>query len=55
MSKSRVKQFVKAANHIEGSFLIHDYVKCVGDERKATVELCSNYFSDHDIGTVFIP
>ena len=55
MSKSKFKQLVEAATHIEGGLLDHAYFKCVGDEREATVELCSNYYSDHDTVTVLIP
>ena len=55
MSKSKFNQLVEAATHIEGGLLDHAYFKCVGDEREATVELCSNYYSDHDTVTVFIP
>ena len=55
MSKSKFNQLVEAATHIEGGLLDHAYFKSVGDEREATVELCSNYYSDHDTLTVFIP
>ena len=55
MSKSKFNQLVEAATHIEGGLLDHAYFKCVGDEKEATVELCSNYYSDHDTVTVFIP
>ena len=55
MGKSLLKHFVKAAIHIEGGLMDHADFKCVGDERKATVEVCSNYFNDHDMGSVFIP
>ena len=55
MSKSKFNQLVEAATHIEGGLLDHAYLKCVGDQRVATVELCSNYYSDHDTVTVFIP
>ena len=55
MSKSKFNQLVEAATHIEGGLLDHAYFKCVGDEREATLELCSNYYSDHDTVTVFIP
>ena len=54
MSKSKFNQLVEAATHIEGGLLDHAYLKCVGDQREATVELCSNYYSDHDTVTVFI-
>ena len=55
MSKSKFNQLVEAATHIEGGLLDHAYLKCVGNQREATVELCSNYYSDHDTVTVFIP
>ena len=55
MRKSEFNQLVEVSTHIEGSLLDHAYFKCVGDEREATVELCSNYYSDHDTVTVFIP
>ena len=55
MNQSKFNQLVETATHIEGGLLDHAYLKCVGDERKATVELCSNYYSDHDTVTVYIP
>ena len=55
MSESKFHQLVQAATHIEGGLLDHAYFKCVGDEREATVELFSNYYSDHDTVTLFIP
>ena len=54
MSHSKFNQLVEAPTHVEGGLLDHAYFKFVGDERKATVELCSNYYSDHDTVTVFI-
>ena len=55
MSNYKFNQLVEEATHIEGGLLDHAYLKCVGDQRVATVELCSNYYSDHDTITVFIP
>ena len=55
MIQSKFNQLVEASTHIEGGLLDHAYLKCVGDQREATVELCSNYYSDHDTVTVFIP
>ena len=55
MSNYKFNQLVEAATHIEGGLLDHAYLKCVGDQRVATVELCSNYYSDHDTVTVYIP
>ena len=55
MKKYKFNQLVEAATHVEGGLLDHAYLKCVGNQREATVELCSNYYSDHDTVTVFIP
>jgi hypothetical protein len=55
MSHSKFNQLVEAPTHVEGGLLDHAYFKCVGEKREATVELCSNYYSDHDMVTVFIP
>ena len=52
---SKFEQLVQTPTHIEGALLDHAYFKRLTREDVASVELFSNYYSDHDTVTVLVP